>query len=101
MDERYLNIEILKNSEDKRYYKNIIYPEIPLSEEDYYLITNQETRLETLANQFYKDPSLWWIISIANDSLPQNSMFIKEEIQIRIPQNLSEIKSKYNELNRE
>jgi len=101
MDERYLNIEILKNSEDKRYYKNIIYPEIPLSEEDYYLITNQETRLETLANQFYKDPSLWWIISIANDSLPQNSMFIKEEIQIRILQNLSEIKSKYNELNRE
>jgi hypothetical protein len=75
-------------------YKTSRYPEVPLSSEDIYVYTTQGDRFDTLANQFYKDSSLWWIISIANTAtagtsspsdLPQNTLVIPEGIQIRIP----------------
>ena len=46
------------NSDRKRYYKALKYPEIPLSINDIYLITTTGDRLDLLANQFYKDVEL-------------------------------------------
>ena len=40
-------------TKDKRYYKAINYPEIPLSISDIYVITTIGDRLDTLANHFY------------------------------------------------
>ena len=95
---RYQNIPITKINK-KRVYQTVHYPEIPLSENDTYVYTVQGDRYDILAQQYYNDSSLWWIISIANDQLPQNTLIIPEGIQIRIPSNLGEVINQYKLIN--
>lgn len=96
---RYQNIPIIKNSTGTRYYRDNKYPRIPLSVNDIYVITTIGDRFDLLAQQYYGDPSLWWIISIANETLPQNSLYIPVGSQLRIPSNPALIVSSYNNLN--
>jgi hypothetical protein len=96
---RYQNIQIEKSNSGKRMYKTVRYPEIPLSENDTYVYTTYGDRFDILAQQYYNDSSLWWIISIANNNLTQNSLNIREGIQIRIPANVAEVLNIYKQLN--
>mgnify|MGYP003668119038 CR=1 FL=1 len=99
---RYKEIPILKDSvikPKKRFYSTTRYPVIPLSISDIYVVTQQYDRYDLLAYQYYKDKSLWWIISIANSHLIQVSLYTPVGIQLRIPTNTSEIISSYNKLN--
>jgi hypothetical protein len=98
---RYQDIQIIKNSEGTRYYKNSKYPRIPLSINDIYVITTEGDRFDILAQQYYGDSSLWWIISIANEELKQGSLYIPLGTQIRIPSNYSEILISYKTLNQQ
>ena len=43
------------NSDRKRTYKNLKYPEIPLTFNDIYITTTSGDRLDNLAHQFYKN----------------------------------------------
>jgi hypothetical protein len=96
---RYQNIPKTK-IEGKEVYVTSRYPEVPLSENDIYVYTSIGDRFDTLAQQFYKDSSLWWIISIANtDKLNQGSLIIPEGIQIRIPHNPQGVISAFNLIN--
>jgi len=96
---RYQNIPIIKNSEGTRYYKDNKYPRIPLSVDDIYVETTIGDRFDLLALQYYGDPSLWWVISVANENLPQNSLYIPEGSQLRIPSNPTSVLASYNQLN--
>jgi phage tail protein X len=89
-------------------YQTTKYPEIPLSDEDTYVYTTQGDRFDVLAQQYYGDQSLWWIISIANTAvagtslpadLPQDSLVIPEGNQIRIPANYPEVLNSFRILN--
>ena len=82
-----------------RYYKGVKYPEIALSPDDIYVYAEEGDRFDILSNNYYSDSSLWWIISSANPSLPQDSYFLPLGIQIRIPTNIGAIQSAYNNLN--
>jgi|TARA_R110000782_G_scaffold2172_2_gene8563 hypothetical protein len=93
---RYNKTKISKIPKGHRYYVNIKYPQIPLDNTDLYVITSRGDRFDTLANKFYGDESLWWVISSSNQSLPQNSIFIPQGTQIRIPRNYSSIVKKFN-----
>ena len=74
------------DSNKKRYYKTLKYPNIPLSINDIYIITTSGDRLDLLANQFYKDVDLWWIIATANpDVIRRDSFNLMPGLQIRIP----------------
>lgn len=104
---RYKNINIIY-VDGKQCYQTTKYPEIPLSINDIYLYTAQGDRFDTLADQYYQDQSLWWIISIANTAiagtslpsdLPQNSLNIPPGSQIRIPTNYVEILNDFKTLN--
>jgi len=104
---RYQNIPKTK-IKGKTVYQTSRYPEIPLSENDVYVYTTQGDRFDTLAQQYYGDSSLWWIISIANTgeagtslstALPQNTILIPEGTQIRIPSNPSSVISNFNLIN--
>lgn len=95
---RYQPIPIIK-LEGKQVYRITRYPEIPLSENDIYVYTTQGDRFDILANQYYQDQSLWWIISIANELLNQGSLIIPEGIQIRIPTDISNILNSFKQLN--
>ena len=96
---RYQNIPITKTVTGRRYYVNSKYPEVPLSINDVYVITNDGDRLDLLSYQYYKDPSLWWIISISNRDLPQDSLYLSPGTQLRIPLNYADILAAYNTLN--
>jgi hypothetical protein len=89
-------------------YKTSYYPEVPLSSNDIYVYTTQGDRFDTLAQQYYGDSSLWWVISIANTAvagtdlpsdLPQNTLVIPEGLQIRIPANYSIVVNAFNAIN--
>ena len=96
---RYQNIAITKYQDiGSQYYLNNIYPEIPLSNDDDYVITVLGDRLDLLAYDFYNDETLWWIIASAN-SLPGDSLYLEPGIQIRIPANPSGIINQFNIIN--
>jgi len=82
-----------------RMYMGSKYPQVPLTQEDTYVYANEGDRFDTLAQQYYGDSSMWWIISIANESLKQNSYYLPLGVQIRIPANVAEIMSNYSKLN--
>ena len=83
-------------------YKNVAkYPIVPQRENDIYAITVFGDRFESLADRFYGDTTLWWIISISNPNIVKfDSIFLPIGSQIRIPQNISSIVDSFNELNR-
>jgi len=103
---RYATIQTLRNTNENVgtlgtiYYRNAKYPEIPLSENDIYVLTDFGDRLDLLANQFYNDVTLYWIIAAANpNEVSFGSLFVDEGTQLRIPINISSIVDSYIELN--
>ena len=97
---RHLNKANKKNN-IKQYYKAIKYPEIPLSPSDLYVVTTVGDRLDNLANQFYKDVDLWWVISTANPGIIRRDSFnLKPGLEIRIPTSISAIKKQFATINK-
>ena len=80
----------------KYYYRGVKYPPIPIELSDTYVYTEEGDRFDILAQQYYGDSSLWWIISSANQFLKQDSYYIPLGIQIRIPSNVGAIIANYN-----
>lgn len=100
MSKRYQDTKIFANNLKKRYYATTLYPEIIPNIRDIYLITGLGDRLDLLAQRYYKDTSLWWIIARANpDKIRRDGFHIKSGIQIRIPSNLNQILSDFEKLN--
>ena len=90
MIRRYDNNETKKTTDGRTVYKSIIYPNIPLRDDDVYVATETGDRLDTLAHQFYKDSSYWWIIASANNIHNAGFAFTEGTI-LRIPQNYLQI----------
>jgi|TARA_R110000796_G_scaffold213361_2_gene329476 hypothetical protein len=96
---RYNNIPVFRTPKGRRYYANVKYPEIPFNDSDFYVISQQGDRYDLLAQQYYGDSTLWWIISSANPQIKPNSLYPITGIQLRIPANTSNIISSYKVLN--
>ena len=96
---RYSDITTLNTVGGKRYKATTNYPDIPIDFSDIYVYTDEGDRFDILAQTYYSDSSLWWVISTANPHLPQNSIFPPIGIQIIIPNNIGEIILEYNRLN--
>lgn len=90
MISRYYNNKTKKTTDGRTVYKSIIYPNIPLRDDDVYVATETGDRLDTLALQFYNDASLWWIIAAANKIHTAPIGFLDGTI-LRIPVNYIEI----------
>lgn len=99
MNSRYQNIQVIKNTQlGSRFYTNNIYPDIPYSNDDNYVITVLGDRLDLLALDFYGDTSLWWIIASAN-ALSGDSLYLEPGLQLRLPVDLSGIINNYKLVN--
>jgi len=90
MANRYENNEIQKLKDGREVYRTRIYPDIPLSDSDMYIVTQTGDRLDTLAYQYYDDSSLWWIIATANN-LHDAPFAFEDGTILRIPENYIEI----------
>jgi len=96
---RYQNIPKTKINR-KLVYRTSRYPEVLLSPNDIYVYTTQGDRFDTLAQQYYSDSSLWWVISIANtDKVNQSTILIPEGLQIRIPSTYANVIQDFNIIN--
>jgi hypothetical protein len=96
---RYQNIEQTRYSgTGSLYYYNNIYPDIPFSEKDNYVITTLGDRFDILANNFYGDPTLWWIIPSAN-GISGDSLYPEPGTQLRIPSDIRSIINQYQSVN--
>ena len=96
---RYEDNIVKYTSQGKRYWKQKFYPNIPLSETDDYVITTIGDRLDSLAYSYYRDSTLWWVISMANNNVTKGSLFPVPGTQLRIPTNLNAVLALYNQYN--
>lgn len=97
---RYNNPTILKTLQDRPYLKSKFYPNIPLSENDIYVITTVGDRLDSLAFSYYNDSTLWWIIAMANNNATKGALYPTPGTQLRIPTDITNILNQYNQFNK-
>ncbi len=96
---RYQDNRILTTIKNKQYYATTLYQNIPLSNTDLYVNTTVGDRYDLLAQQFYGDSSLWWIIPMANNQLVKDSLFPPVGLTIRIPSNVGNIVTEFRLIN--
>lgn len=96
---RYQDITKIKSPTGITYYRDNKYPIIPLSSNDIYVLTVSGDRFDKLAQQYYGDPTLWWVISTANNNIHQNTLYLSGGIRLRIPTDLQSILNSYYILN--
>jgi len=97
---RFTDIKQLLTQGGKRYYINTILPEVPLSQDDVYIITQDGDRLDNLSYEFYNDTQYWWVILAANpNKLRKDSYYVALGEQIRIPANPSRYVDSFNSFN--
>ena len=99
MPSRYKFTKVMKNKKGQRVYRPTIYPNIPLDDNDVFLWTKEGDRLDNLAFKYYKDPSLWWMISKANSNIDYGKVALNAGIQIRIPMNIEKTLKDLEKLN--
>lgn len=90
MASRYEFERVKKTVDGRRVYRQTLYPNIPLRDDDIYVATETGDRIDTLAYQFYGDSTLWWIIAAANN-IHTAPFGFEDGTILRIPQNYIEI----------
>jgi nucleoid-associated protein YgaU len=98
MANRYRDIQTAQSENRGKYKVNAVYPELPPSQDDLYVITTTGDRYDLLAKQFYNDHTLWWIIAAANNS-QKASLIPTPGVQIRIPADKDLAIQLYNTVN--
>ena len=94
---RYSNTGIKRDKSGVRVYNTTFYPSIPIDDSDQFIYTKFGDRVDALANEYYGDVTLWWIISKANDIKGQAGL--KPGQLLRIPGQVDEILSNFRDLN--
>lgn len=88
-----------KLDNSKQVARPTIYPPIPRSVSDIYVITTPGDRLDLLAFNYYGNVSYWWIIAEAN-GIGRGSFAIPPGLQLRIPRNIESILTSLQNLNK-
>lgn len=96
MANRYENSTVKKRDDGNIVYTSRIYPKIQLQDDDIYVVTQEGDRLDTIANQFYGDSALWWIIASANN-IHDAPIAVDDGTILRIPKDFLSIINKFRE----
>lgn len=82
---RYKHNKIRRDKNGNRFRETTLYPgNIPRKEDDLYIYVRGGERLDNLASKYYKDPTLWWVIALANN-IGKGTLFIPAGMRLRIP----------------
>jgi hypothetical protein len=93
MENRYSNIPTMLKTGKGRVYDSVLLPNVDATDRDIVVITIQGDRLDLLANEYYQDPSMWWVIALKND-MTEVDISMKEGIVLRIPSRTEAIQIK-------
>lgn len=96
---RYNNIEVKERYDGKRVYKTTRYPLIPLLPSDIQIVSVEGDYLDTLSYKYYGDPTLWFIIALANPGIGKGRLSIAPGTNLRIPVDVNSIIVQFNRLN--
>jgi hypothetical protein len=96
---RYERVPTLNTADGIQYRTTVLYPDTPPTSDDFYVISTVGDRYDTLAEQFYGDYRLWWVIAAANNS-EKASLTLEPGVQIRIPFNINTIVENFVRTNR-
>lgn len=95
---RYDDTPVQTRWDGKRVYKTTVYPPIVPQDSDIQIVSNSEDYLDSLALKYYGDPTLYWIIGLANN-LGKGRLSVPAGLNLRIPVDVSQILSNFNQLN--
>tara|TARA_B100001113_G_scaffold34490_1_gene24504 strand:- start:4878 stop:5156 length:279 start_codon:yes stop_codon:yes gene_type:complete len=87
---RYNRAIIKKDKNNVRYYKPSIIPNIPIKDGDKFIKPTVGDRLDILAQRYYGDSNLWWVIAKANE-ISKGQIGLDPEKMIRIPTDIDSI----------
>ncbi len=96
--DRYNSTPTTTRWDGKQVYLTTSYPVITPQDSDVIIITQDGMYLDQLAYTYYGDPTLYWIIALANN-LGKGRLSVPSGLQIRIPSNVNDILSQLNILN--
>ena len=82
---RYRDLDVLIYEDGTRTYEMREDIEIPESKNDrlHKVDISEENRLDLIADKYYNDATLWWIIAYANDI--KDPLFVERGTVLRIP----------------
>ena len=96
---RYDNNTLLRDENGLQYLNRTEYPVIPVQDSDLLIIAKFGDSFINLAQTYYNDVNLWWIISRVNNQ-NNGSIKLKPGQEYRIPTDISLILAEFEELNR-
>jgi len=94
---RYQTTKIKKSKEGFRTYTTTYYPNIPISDSDTFILAKEGSRLDSLANEYYGDTKLWWVLAKSNGI--RGKIALKAGELIRIPGNITKIIDDFEAIN--
>ena len=99
---RYTRIPLIKDpTTNISRYTTVKYTTIPLGSSDLYVYIVQGDRYDRMAQNYYNDSSLWWVIPSSNPNLGFDTLYPTVGAQARIPNptRIPNIVSSYERLN--
>ncbi len=100
MARRYIYTNAIKDKDTgKRYYQSTIYPKIKATDNDLYIISEDGDRLDLLANKYYNDKNLWWVIAVANN-INDGTFYVEAGRQLRVPSDITTILNDLSKINK-
>ena len=94
---RYETTPIKTDKSGIRVYSTTYYPDIPLDDSDDFISIIDGDRVDLVANRYYGDVSLWWVIAKAN-GIKGKAALTPGDV-LRIPGNINRIIENFNDLN--
>ena len=95
---RYKGNIVKKDKNNIRYYKPRIVPNIPIKDTDIFAYPIYGDRYDTMAQRYYDDSNLWWIIVKAND-ISDGKIAPDPLKKLRIPTEIDDILQSISQAN--
>lgn len=89
-DSRYVITPLLQDGDDT-FFGLWVAPEIPFSTFDSFYTVNETDigRLDSIANRYYGDPELWWVIAHVNNVNDQMALAAGTVLRIPLKANVT------------
>ena len=96
---RHQRIKLDKENGNRK-LSSIEYAKISPKDSDISYVVKYGDSYGSLANRFYNDTTLWWVIAAANN-VGKGGLTLAAGLQIRIPQRMDKVMSDYKKIQRE
>ena len=87
---RYRNVKSKKDLNGKQYYVPSFVPNIPIKDSDIFVYPLYGQRFDSIAQDYYGNSNLWWIIAKANE-LSKGQISADPLKKLRIPTEIDDI----------